>query len=84
MKTNIIKDNRKIEVGDLVDFDGDGNYNIIIKTINEDYALMDTTTGCVTTIGFAYLKNLINKHNLKLVAKADELELRLITNNKVE
>ena len=77
---------QEIKVGDLVDFNRDGDYRLICMSVKGEYQLFDPKTCTVTTTTFPTLEKLIKDHNLTLVAKAEELGLvRLIDiedNNK--
>lgn len=72
------KDYRKIEVGDLVDFNGDKDYRIIVTVYgyNDSYALMNPSSSVVTTRAYKTLDELVETQKLTLVAKADEIELK--------
>ena len=73
---------QEIKVGDLVDFNRDGDYRIICMSIKGEYQLFDPKTCTVTTTAFPTLEKLIKDHNLTLVAKAEELELIRSKDNK--
>ena len=78
MNIKIYKSNN-IELGDLVDFDGNGDYGLVIAqydcTNGLSYGLLNLDTNKVSTKFYYTLDLLIQDLEITLVAKKNELSL---------
>ena len=82
MKVRIENKEEEIKVGDLVDFNRDGDYRLVCLSVKDEYQLFDPKKCTVTTTTVPTLESLISMYNLTLAFKAEELELRRIKDDK--
>lgn len=64
---------KMMQVGDLIDIDGNNNYRLICLSIDKKYQLLDLDTCTVTHV----YKNLndVRSNSFSRVCKADEMEV---------
>lgn len=78
MNVKVYKSNN-IEVGDLVDFNGNGDYGLVVAqydcTNGLSYGLLNLDTNKVSTKFYSSLSLLRQRLEITLVAKKDDLTL---------